>query len=54
MKVIASKQGYHGALRAPGDVFDVPEGQRATWFDPAAAQEEKKPPKREKPEPPLA
>lgn len=35
MKVIATKQGYHGRLREPGDVFDVPEGSRASWFAPA-------------------
>lgn len=34
MKVTAIKQGYHGRLRAVGDVFDVPDGSRASWFVP--------------------
>jgi len=32
MKVIATKPGYFGKLRAEGDVFDVPEGTKASWF----------------------
>lgn len=34
MEVIATKMGYHGKLRDPGDTFDVPEGSKATWFKP--------------------
>ena len=34
MKVIAIKQGYFGKLRAPDEVFDVPEGAKASWFTP--------------------
>lgn len=34
MKVIALKAGYFGKLRQPGDVFDVPEGSKASWFEP--------------------
>lgn len=34
MKVIATKQGYFGKLRAPGDEFEVPDGFKATWFQP--------------------
>lgn len=34
MKVTALKSGYFGKLRQPGDVFDVPEGSKATWFEP--------------------
>lgn len=54
MKVIATKPGYFGKLRAEGDVFDVPEGTKASWFvlyepkegdevtvDPKAAKEAK-------------
>lgn len=36
MKVIATKPGYFGKLRAAGDVFDVPAGKKATWFTPVA------------------
>jgi len=54
MKVIATKPGYFGKLRAEGDVFDVPEDTKASWFvayepkedaevtvDPKAAKEAK-------------
>lgn len=34
MKVIATKAGYFGKLRAPGDEFEVPEGAKASWFAP--------------------
>ena len=34
MKVIATKHGYFGRLREPGDTFDVPNGEKATWFEP--------------------
>lgn len=34
MKVIAIKQGYFGKLRAPDDVFEVPDGEKASWFTP--------------------
>ena len=39
MKVIASKPGFYGQLRTAGDVFDVPEGETATWFAPLADAE---------------
>lgn len=45
MKVKAIELGYHGALREPGDEFDVPKGSKASWFEPIAAQAEKKHPK---------
>jgi len=35
MKVIAIKQGYFGKLREPDEVFEVPDGEKATWFVPA-------------------
>lgn len=60
MKVKAIAMGYHGSLREAGDEFNVPEGSKATWFEPVAAQEEKKAPKEPKSpkepakEPPLA
>ena len=51
MKVKALDRGYHGALREPGDEFDVPEGSKATWFEPTAPEVEKKKPEgRKKPE----
>lgn len=34
MKVIATKPGYFGKLRAVGEEFDVPDGSKATWFEP--------------------
>ena len=34
MKVIATKQGYFGKLREPGDEFEVPEGTKGSWFQP--------------------
>ena len=34
MKVIATKFGYFGKLRQPGDEFEVPEGSKASWFQP--------------------
>jgi hypothetical protein len=40
MKVTATKPGYHGKLREPGDTFDVPAGSKATWYVPASAETE--------------
>lgn len=34
MKVIASKLGYFGKLREPGDEFEVPDGTKGSWFHP--------------------
>ncbi|MDZ7789732.1 MAG: hypothetical protein U5L08_04410 [Xanthomonadales bacterium] len=34
MKVEAIKKGYHGKLREKGDVFEVPNGSKASWFTP--------------------
>lgn len=35
MKVIATKKGFDGkALREPGDVFDMPDGTKGSWFEP--------------------
>lgn len=42
MKVTATKQGYFGKLREPGDVFEVPEGEKASWFEPVPVEEPKK------------
>ena len=35
MKVIATKDGFHGCRRRPGDVFDVADGAKGSWFEPA-------------------
>lgn len=34
MKVEAIKPGYHGKLREPGEVFEVPDGSKASWYQP--------------------
>jgi hypothetical protein len=34
MKVEAIKKGYHGKLREPGEIFEVPSDSKATWFTP--------------------
>ena len=50
MKVIALKQGYFGKLREPGDKFEVPDGIKASWFEPVdGAKQEAKPAKPAKP-----
>jgi len=41
MKVIATKQGYFGKLRQPGDEFEVPKGTKGSWFSPADKPAEK-------------
>ena len=45
MKVKAIATGFYGFLRQPGDEFDVPEGETATWFEPIRAAAERKKPK---------
>lgn len=42
MKVIATKPGYFGKLREPGDIFEVPDGETASWFH-AVKPADKKP-----------
>jgi len=39
MEVIATRRGYHGNLREPGEKFDVPEGAKASWFEPTSKVE---------------
>lgn len=34
MKVIATKLGYFGKLREPGDEFEVPDGTKGSWIQP--------------------
>lgn len=37
MKVRATAVGFHGgSRRRPGDTFDVPEGTKGSWFEPAS------------------
>lgn len=38
MKVKAKALGFYGgSRRRPGEVFEVPEGARAKWFEPVSA-----------------
>lgn len=39
MKVVATKQGYFGKLRQPGDEFEVPKGEKASWFSEVKADQ---------------
>lgn len=40
MKVKATEVGYYdGVLRYTGDVFDVPDGESALWFEPFETSE---------------
>lgn len=48
MKVRAIKMGFYEALRSVGDVFDVPDGETASWF--VAVEDEAKPEKKGKKE----
>lgn len=41
MKVIATKLGYLGKLRQPGDEFEVPEGSKSSWFEPVKQEHAK-------------
>nr|DAO19612.1 MAG TPA: hypothetical protein [Caudoviricetes sp.] len=47
MKVKATKAGYCGGYRMPGDVFEVEDGLTASWFVPLEQPE----PEAEQPEP---
>lgn len=38
MRVIATKRGFFGALREPGDEFEVPQGTEGSWFEPVAVE----------------
>jgi hypothetical protein len=43
MRVIAIAQGYGGkdkhVLREPGEQFEVPDGVKASWYEPADEQD---------------
>lgn len=34
MKVTALENGFYGSYRKEGDIFDVEDGEKATWFAP--------------------
>jgi hypothetical protein len=34
MKVVATAKGYLGSIREPGDVFEVADGAKGSWFTP--------------------
>ena len=39
MKVRAIKPGFYGSRRRVGDVFDVKDGARGSWFEPCSPSE---------------
>lgn len=43
MRVIAIAQGYGGkdkhAIREPGEQFEVPDGAKASWYEPVDEQD---------------
>lgn len=41
MRVIATKPGFSGYLRQPGDEFEVPDGTKGSWFKPVEDEPEK-------------
>lgn len=50
MKVIALKEGFFAGSRVRvGQVIDVPQGTKGTWFTPASTDESKTPAKPAKP-----
>lgn len=53
MQVAATSKGYFGAIREPGDVFEVPAGVTGSWFAPVpkAPPEKPKPKVSAKPDP---
>lgn len=53
MEVIATKRGYLGKLREPGDKFEVPEGAKASWFKPAVEKPAKAAKKADAAQPPV-
>lgn len=38
MKVIATAKGYLGSIREPGDVFEVADGLKGSWFTPVPGE----------------
>lgn len=33
VEVVATAKGYYGAIREPGDKFEVPQGTTGSWFE---------------------
>lgn len=53
MRVVALKPGYYGGLRAVGELFEVADDAKASWFAPVDAEQEEteqEEPEREEPE----
>jgi len=38
MEVRATKPGYFDRYRAEGDLFEVPDGAKGSWFEPTEAK----------------
>jgi hypothetical protein len=47
VKVIAIKAGFYGGYRAEGDVFNVQDGEKSSWFKPV--EDKPAPPTEQKP-----
>ena len=41
MQVRATKKGYHIGPRNPGELFEVPNGSKASWFEPVERKKTK-------------
>ena len=48
MRVVALKPGYYGDLRTVGELFEVADDAKASWFAPVDAEQEE--PEQEEPE----
>lgn len=42
MEVRATKAGFYGSYRNEGDVFEVADGEKASWFVPTATKQKAK------------
>lgn len=54
MQVEATARGYFGVIREPGEVFEVPEGEKAAWWKPlkkGKAKDPDEPPEEDTAEP---
>lgn len=40
MRVVALKPGYYGGLRVAGELFDVDDGAKSSWFAPVDVKQE--------------
>lgn len=52
MKVRATANGFYDCYRVAGDVFDVPDGSEATWFEPVKTGKSKQSPPSDQGDPP--